>query len=749
MAEKNQPDGGVQLPSNGEDAIGKMPDAIIPAKPNETGEQIAKAFIQATDGGKFEQEVAKSLVEGIDTGELDRDDLLSPVEISSRMATIQAKLKEIKNIEPGEREEFVLENRRLLIETRFYVDYARRNGLVEDKEGKEIWTVDDEDIDLGEFEREIDEAHATLASVTVETDEGEDKSVLEDLDYKRDTISPRDFKKLSLREKLALISNIKSVEDLGTDALLVFDFGTNTKLEYQVGLGDLMPPWVRGISLSGVEYKRRGNQGFYNNGKYLAIYNGTKVSITVSDEGYNIEEEYEKKFEADFANSELVAKAGGIDAQAESMEVSYKDLFEVSKDYLVDAFFLQAVTAELQFDESIATGGNYEFVTMAARYIQNAEAKYEELFGSPLHSSGKYYSEKFIAFAMDRFNLFNGYSPQSEDTIRRIMAKYGELRGVELKFDDTFRSERAKMNPEENKEYRRRSLEKGFVEGGYTYERPTGGKGIDMLESLSAWRNGLRESLRQKVPRPSDQQIEMTLFYSESVFRNMQSVMGNLYKSQVTLTSPEGENWTIKNSCVGATMSFSEGLPLAVMRGYQAGKRYACNKRWGSKKEQALWKGGFHYISSVVSSDDLVIAERGLNPGNCDQRVGQHLAVGEPAIAGFWNHALWMYKKPNGTVMMVHSGADVRARRIPASSVDEAPAGYTLRGNNYVRNAGSKVNEIPLREFLERKKKTYSGSRAFVKFVPMSTLVAENLDYATGAGRFTAYYEKSNDSRSV
>ena len=167
MAEKNQPDGGVQLPSNGEDAIGKMPDAIIPAKPNETGEQIAKAFIQATDGGKFEQEVAKSLVEGIDTGELDRDDLLSPVEISSRMATIQAKLKEIKNIEPGEREEFVLENRRLLIETRFYVDYARRNGLVEDKEGKEIWTVDDEDIDLGEFEREIDEAHATLASVTV------------------------------------------------------------------------------------------------------------------------------------------------------------------------------------------------------------------------------------------------------------------------------------------------------------------------------------------------------------------------------------------------------------------------------------------------------------------------------------------------------------------------------------------------------------------------------------------------------
>jgi hypothetical protein len=718
----------------------------------EAAEQMAQDFVKANDGGALEQSVAQSILAAKEVGgeakvAVEGPDLfLKPSEITNRLSALQLSLKEVDALAPKERKEFVLNNRRKLIEAKFYVWYARENGMIEDKGGEEVWLVDDQRISLTEYDRSIEDIEGRLSSVTFEGDDGKEKSIYEDLEARRDEITPGDFKRLSISERLELVSNIKSIKELGENALLVFDFGKNRSLEYAVGLGDLMPPAVRAISLGGVEYKRRGNQGFYNEGRYLAIFNGTRVNILTSKADYDIEKEFDEKFEGAFAESDLVAKAGGIDSKVESTEVTYKDLFEVGRDYLVDAYFLQAVTAELQFDDTISTGGNFEFVNMAARYIQNAEAKYEELFGSSLHSSGKYYNEKFIAFAMDRFNLFNGYSPKSEDKIKAVMARYGKLRGVNLNFTDDVKAERDKMNPATNAAFRKRSLDKGFVEGGLTYERPTGGKGIDMLGDLESWKEGLRESLRKKVPQPSEREIEMTVFYSESVYANMRNVMGDYYNSQVTLQSPNGEMWTVKNSCVGGSMSFSAGLPLNVMRGYQAGKRFACNKRWGSKKEQALWRDGFHYIKSLVSRDDLVVEEHGLTPGNVDEKVGRHLAVGETAVAGFWNHALWLYKKPNGTVMMVHSGADVRARRISVSSVDEAPAGYDLRGNYYVRRGGSKVNEIPYREFLARKRSTYSRDRAFVKFVPMSTLVAENLNYSVGQGQFTSYFEQNKGS---
>ncbi len=690
---------------------------------------------------------AKDVVDGLEQVD-DLDKLLDKKRIEDLVSLLKTEMEKIKDLKPEEKEEFVTNNRQKLTELKFLRWYVQENGLIVERDSEEFWDTDDGEYNLTALDREVKAIEDTLSEVMVLNEEtGEEESVYENLEGLRDTISVKEFLKLPLEKRLALVSNIKSKDLLKPNTLLVFDFGNNGKLERHIGLGDLMPNWVRSMTIGSTAYARRGGQGFYDKGKYLAIFTGSEVSVGEVNESYSPKEEYKKKYSVDYAEAEVVKNAGGVEATIESTEVTYGEVAEIAEDFLVDAFFLQSILEIKKSDPDTAASSNYDFVHMAARYIQNAEAKFEELdLGSAMHESGRCYNEKFITYAMDRFGLFNDYSPEQESVIHAVISRYAELTGVELKTRKV-EGYRRKMNPRSNKRFRRRVSEKGFG-GAMEFEMPHGGKGIEMLRDLKAWESRLRATLRAKnVP---EGQINMTVYYSRQVYENMRSRMGSFYNSQVSIRSYDGEVWTIKNSCVGGSMSFSQSLPFRVMRGLQKGRRFASNYRWGNHKreERGELKGGFHYIRSLIPDDSMLEVERDIHPGNVDDLVGKHLAVGEPAVAGLWNHAIWLYKRPDGTVMVVHSGADVRPRKIPASSVSEAPAGYVLQGDSYVRKRGSKVNELPFREFLARRSSVYGGGgyKSVVKLVTMSNLVQANLNYAVGSSEFVAYYKGNKNS---
>lgn len=302
------------------------------------------------------------------------------------------------------------------------------------------------------------------------------------------------------------------------------------------------------------------------------------------------------------------------------------------------------------------------------------------------------------------------------------------------------------MNYEEYNNLSSRDRQR-YREGGgeVIYENPVGGKGVEMIagdEALKQWRTTYYQNLiNSGVP---EKQAKVNVFYAEKIYKKFQQRMGTMYHSQVNIRSYNGHSWTIKNSCVGAGMKPLENLPIHCVRGKQAGQgKYASQYYWG--KYSSTGKRDIGWVNSMVSSDDQIVRIKRMSPSNCDELIGAHLLPGECAPAGLWNHCLWLYKRLDGTIMISHSGADVRPKRIAVSSVSEAPAGYVQRGDYYIRQRGSKFNELPLRDFLAKRQgaKGYTVGtwRSAIKFVPMRTIVANNMKEMD----FVAYYDGASD----
>ncbi len=211
------------------------------------------------------------------------------------------------------------------------------------------------------------------------------KGLYKALDKERNEISLSDFCKLDVDHKLKLVSNIKSWEDLKAETFIAFDFGMNRDLLRHVGLGDLMPSKIRKITLNGLEYTRRANQGFYSEtGGYLAIFNGTKVRIPEIDENYNDSRllDYSSRFGADVVDDEYL-----------------DDLNDLSLSFDVDVKLLKTLLDYARLNNSGVDA--YAFLHKAARYVINAEMRY----GRYKSVHGLKYTNSFLKDVLKRFNF--------------------------------------------------------------------------------------------------------------------------------------------------------------------------------------------------------------------------------------------------------------------------------------------------------------------------------------------------------
>lgn len=696
-------------------------------------ENKARAFAEELakegDVARGEAEtVARELVdERLDeASETSEESLFEVADFNARLDFLRKHFEEREKIPEKDRREYVLTARRKFIELRFLLWYARDNLLIEhDQNGHEIYRKQEDSVlDLTEADSFVDEVEAGIKTITEKTDHGEE-SIYEGIETQLATIKPKDFLKLPIERRLRLVSNIKSWDELKNGGLLVFHFGGNTALEYQIGLGDLMPPQYRTMTAYDDTYQRRGNQGFYHNGNYLAIFTGTRVTVGEKDENYSVEKEYAGKFGDAYKGDE-----SKVDSPGGQRELTRQQVLEVARNFSVDAYFLEAVLKVMEGDSANDITDDYEFLHIAARYLQNAEMRYESANDTCLKD--QHYTTEFIAYALDRFNLFVDYAGESDDVVKAVIERYAGLSGVILNFDENVQRARVASKPVTYSEY---------VRGGgeIAYEMPQGGFGVEILDDPN-WRREYYEALRARgIP---EQEAKMAVLYTEFIYGKMRERMGSAFESQVHIRNYDGSDWTIKNSCVGGIMKNFEMLPFEIVRGRQAGKN-ASAFYWGTYRDGSRDFRQYCYLRTLVSSDSHVIKMR-VGPGNVDELIGPHLAPGECAPAGLWNHALWIYKRLDGTVMIAHSGADVRPQKIAVGSVDEPPAGYIRQGSYYVKQRGSKFNELPLRDFLARRQSVYPAGtdRSEIAFVPMSTLVSDNMA-SRGEREFFAFYERN------
>ncbi|MBI4231792.1 hypothetical protein HY605_01055 [Candidatus Peregrinibacteria bacterium] len=697
--------------------LGNPPEALGPVVPGKKQEGEALDVNNLADQPETMHDSERRLhgsnvaVNNSETSEVQERSVFDGIkEFNRRFEDLQAKFSGVEKLDLKERKEVILSMRRRIMELKFLISYLRETALIEVMDGHDVYVeAENLKLDLTAKRKEIGDIERKLFEIKAVDNEVELR-LYENLEQTRDNIKVRDFLKLPLADRLKLISNIKSWDDLKQEALLVFDFGKNRALKYQIGLGDLMPPEIRGISLSGNVYERRANQGFYLGGRYLAIFTGTKVKVEVVDKDYasKNEAEYAKKFGADYKANENL----------EGRELARSEVFDTARSFGVDAYLLEAVLSQVRGDDANAINDDYEFLHIAARYVQNAEAR----FGAGA-MEGDHYGLKFIAYTLDHFNLFNEYSA-SIMNFDAVAKKYASLRGFEFK-------------PEE----------KNLVEKFRQAERPKTMKEIEQMGGRANYHGEIAYSAvdlshgSEEMKRRMEQRLKIfeaalnagdvpekyrsgVLAKARAVYEMMIGRMGTAYKGMVGIRRPEGGIWNINNNCVGHAMKVMENTGFRLLRGKQAGKQ-AANFYWGPYRDGSRDFGGhFSWLRSMISSEqDLVDVH--VTPENCDSLVGQHLAVGECAPAGLWNHALWLYKDVNGVVMTCHSGADVRPRRIPATG--EMPPGYKQVGSNYVKLSGSKVNEVPLSYFLSKTQKNYAPPRNSLKFVPLTKLFMGNV----------------------
>ncbi|MBU0727796.1 hypothetical protein KKA95_03870 [Patescibacteria group bacterium] len=194
-------------------------------------------------------------------------------------------------------------------------------------------------------------------------------------------------------------------------------------------------------------------------------------------------------------------------------------------------------------------------------------------------------------------------------------------------------------------------------------------------------------------------------FFSKQIYERYATALefGKEYQSEVRVENYDGSARNITNNCVGFVMSVLSGLPFKISDSAESNMgRYLSEYHWSGKD------GLEHFIPDIAGNDATKYHRtENLDPDNIDEQVGQHLAIGEYAVAAFWNHVLLIYKDIDGEIKMVHSGANVDSETAQAE-------GY------------SRVNETTLSAYAKRMET--SGQRMKFAFIPISNIVelAEN-----------------------
>jgi len=142
--------------------------------------------------------------------------------------------------------------------------------------------------------------------------------------------------------------------------------------------------------------------------------------------------DFEKRFDSVRSQFATLEKLG-LKERAEVIVNIRRRIMELKflMRYLAENEFVEVVDGHLIYNE----GENSKLdltasaEEIAASYIQNAEAKFD---GKAIE--GGHYSVRFLAYVMDRFNLFAEHSGKNPN-LNKVVEKYAALRGIELKVD--------------------------------------------------------------------------------------------------------------------------------------------------------------------------------------------------------------------------------------------------------------------------------------------------------------------------
>ncbi|MBU1992417.1 hypothetical protein KKG51_01830, partial [Patescibacteria group bacterium] len=577
-----------------------------------------------------------------------------------------------------------------------------------------------ETINFTENSKYTEEVESKLTGIKKGVDQ---QSIYEQIEEERNQITPREFLKLPLKDRLKLVTNIRSTDELQENTLLVISFGQNEALERQIGLGDLMPPKIRKMECHDGVYSRAGTQGFYANGEYLPIFDGTRVTIIERDENYNPLNDF--KFNKEYAKG---------NEKIEGLEITKNDVMQLALSFQIDPLLLEATLKNVSNIEN--TDDQFEQAHMAARYIQNAEHKYHAKYpDKELLKDGKYTIE-FVLYSLDRFNLFNFYYEQPESVVVNVTKSYG------LEYTPEVKAKREEIKPKTPENW-------GTYTGGEIFYQqdevvePT----KKMKENLESRMRALKEYYNELVAKGecTREKADKVVSNAERIYKTMDSRMGTWYHDKVAIKRPGENPWVITNNCVGAAMKTIEDSDFRLQRGRQKGKS-AANFYWGTYKDgnrdfAGDRKKGFEWLKSMTDSNSQIVEEHLVNPADADAIIGPHLAPGECAPAGLWNHAIWIYKEANGRVMVYHSGGDYRPKRITLQPGEEVPPGYARSGNSNIawkqynqkrppgKQSSSKVNAVPLSYLLAQSTHYRDNKPSFrnaIHFVPLGTLVDAN-----------------------
>lgn len=224
----------------------------------------------------------------------------------------------------------------------------------------------------------------------------------------------------------------------------------------------------------------------------------------------------------------------------------------------------------------------------------------------------------------------------------------------------------------------------------------------------------LRDSLEQSGMAAED--VEKMLDTSSGIYQNIYGHLGSSYWEEVNLKRPNGPDWIIQNSCVGGVLKAFDGLfDLRVKRGRQAGRPLS-NFSWADQIP-------FGWLKAIVDDEadiKTVKFSQGMEAEEIDRLVGAQLLPGEPAVATFNDHEAILFKGSDGQVMMYHSGADFRPKRIKLEDGEEPPYGYELREDGYAHKTRMRVPDV---SFARRLGRVGNLSSSKTNIIPLATYV--------------------------
>ncbi|MBN1258480.1 hypothetical protein JXA05_01855 [Candidatus Peregrinibacteria bacterium] len=234
-------------------------------------------------------------------------------------------------------------------------------------------------------------------------------------------------------------------------------------------------------------------------------------------------------------------------------------------------------------------------------------------------------------------------------------------------------------------------------------------------------------------------------FYSYCVHRNLNvnigdgKMTGKRYHSAIEVRNFEGQKReAVTFSCVGSTLSALANLPFKAIRGGNA-EKYLSDYDWAGKDAFT------HFIPDIVGKNSSrYVKVDDFDPDHIDAAVPPGtLAVGEYAIAAFYNHVFLIYRDFDGTVKMRHSGANIDENgqsRGGESRLNETTlSGYgRYHQRRYSKEIAQKLMEKGKSQE-ESQKAGRSITRQFI-FLPLTELISAG--EMAGQDKIDRYYKE-------